>query len=536
MRRAIMTAAVIVGSLVAEASAQETVFSGRVTDATTGEAIPARIYIESTKSGLWYFAESADPAGRAVRYRKQRGRSSSENHVTLSAHPFQVELEHGEYLVTVERGKEYRPWQATVVVKGKPIRREIKLHRWIDMAKRGWYSGDTHVHRTLSELPLVVKTEQVNVAFPLTDWITVARRPPDEATAPGKLIRVDKTHVIYPRNTEYEIFSINRKPHVLGAVLLLGHKTRFKKGVPPVGPIAEQTHREGGLIDLEKHSWPWSMVLVPTMKVDLYQLLNNHAWRTNFAMRNWYTGFGPEYMKLQKNDRGWTEWGWVDFGLQNYYALLNCGFPLMPSAGTASGVHPVPLGFSRVYVHLPKGFSYDQWMKGLAAGRTFVTNGPMLFVEFNGKPPGSRVNVTGKQKTSCHIVGTAEGAQPIDRIEIIVNGRVVKKILPGVEKTKQGGYVATLDETINIAGSSWIAVRCHEKHVEQRVRIAHTAPVFFDDKNRPLRPRREEIDYLISRVEQELLRNKLVLTKPELAEIEQALDVYKKIRAKAKTK
>ena len=45
-----------------------------------------------------------------------------------------------------------------------------------------------------------------------------------------------------------------------------------------------------------------------------------------------------------------NERGWLDFTFQNYYLLLNCGFRLRPTGGTASGVHPVPLGFGRVYV------------------------------------------------------------------------------------------------------------------------------------------------------------------------------------------
>ena len=49
-----------------------------------------------------------------------------------------------------------------------------------------------------------------------------------------------------------------------------------------------------------------------------------------------------------------------------------------PTGGTASGVHPVPLGFGRVYVHLPGGFSYKTWVSGLNQGRSFVTTGPML--------------------------------------------------------------------------------------------------------------------------------------------------------------
>ena len=133
-------------------------------------------------------------------------------------------------------------------------------------------------------------------------------------------------------------------------------------------PIAERIHKEGGLIELDKHNWPWSMVIVPVAKVDLFELTNNHVWRTEFA----FGSFGepaPEYMKIERDRKGFTEQGWIDYGFQNYYALLNCGFRLRPTAGTASGVHPVPLGFGRVYVHCPQKFSYDAWVRGLDRGR-----------------------------------------------------------------------------------------------------------------------------------------------------------------------
>ena len=94
-------------------------------------------------------------------------------------------------------------------------------------------------------------------------------------------------------------------------------------------------------------------------------------------------------MKIERDKNGFTERGWIDYGFQNYYALLNCGFRLRPTAGTASGVHPVPLGFGRVYVHCPDGFGYDAWVRGLDRGESFVTTGPMLLVRVNGKNPGT---------------------------------------------------------------------------------------------------------------------------------------------------
>src|SRR5262249_34435773 len=145
--------------------------------------------------------------------------------------------------------------------------------------------------------------------------------------------------------------------------------------------------KEGGLIELDKHNWPWSMALVPLLKPDLYELANNHVWRAEFG----FPAFGEpaaEHMKVERDAKGFTERGWIDYGVQNYYPLLGCGFRWRPTAGTASGVHPVPLGFGRVYVRCPDGFGYEAWVRGLDQGRSFVTTGPMLLVQLNGQDPG----------------------------------------------------------------------------------------------------------------------------------------------------
>src|SRR5262249_6959195 len=208
----------------------------------------------------------------------------------------------------------------------------------------------------------------------------------------------------------YEIFRVNKKAHTLGAFFVLNHRTLLDTGVPPARPIAEKMHQEGALIELDKHNWPWTMMLVPVMRPDLYELTNNHVWRTEFAFKD----FGEpaaEYMKIERGRKDWTERGWIDYGLQNYYALLNCGFRLRPTAGTAAGVHPVPLGFGRVYVHLPEGFSFDRWFAGLGAGRSFVTTGPMLFATVNDQQPGKSFETA--EGGTYRIRGRAIRGQPL---------------------------------------------------------------------------------------------------------------------------
>jgi len=504
-----------------------------VVDAESGRALPVRVYARSS-DGRWLFARSAAPDGSAITYDKQRFTQCVEKHTTVSAHPFLIDAPTGELALRIERGKEYLPVDRTVQVAPGAGPVKIDLKRWIDMAARGWYSGDTHVHRSVEELPNLLLAEDLNVGLPLTYWVTTSHTPPGGKEGFGAGVKpepiyVDPTHVIYPVNTEYEIFRVAERRHTLGAVFALGHKTPFPMGVPPVGPFAERAREEGAILDLDKHSWPWSLMLVPVIRVDLFELANNHCWRTEFGFRQWTIDTVPDYMKLERDERGLSERGWIDFGLQTYYALLNCGFSMRPSAGTASGVHPVPLGFGRVYVHLPDGFTYEKWMEGLAAGRSFVTTGPMLMIEVDGRPPGATIRQESSNPAKYRITGTAIAARPLEPIEIVVGGRVVERVAAANRPAPRGGCHSPIDTRIDVAESTWIAVRVFEDRLDGRVRFAHSSPVHVEVPGKRPRPRRKEIEYLVGRMKEELDRNRGVLRPDELAEYEKALSAYQRL-------
>ena len=510
-----------------------------VVDIDSGLPLACRVYVRSP-DGRWLFARSASEQGSAVTYDKQRLDHSLERHTTVSAHPFVFDVSPGRYTITVERGKEYLPATKTVDVGADGQELTIGLRRWVDMADLGWYSGDTHVHRSLEELPNIMLAEDVNVSFPLTYWVTVSDTSPEggdkntEVGAAREPIYVDPTHVIYPINTEYEIGRVGRQRHTLGAVFVLGHKTPLKLGAPPVGPIAAEARRQGALLDLDKHSWPWSLMLVPVMDVDLFELSNNHVWRTEFAFRRWTLDAVADYMQLDADEGGLTEWGWIDFGLKTYYALLDCGFRMRPTAGTASGVHPVPLGFGRVYVKLDGPFSYERWMEGLDAGRSFVTTGPMLTLKIDGRMPGSTIQAAGRAVRSCPISGMAQSDNRLKAIEIIVNGEVVERVKAANRQTDGRSYQCPFETAVDLDGSCWIAVRVLEDRADGRVRFAHSSPVHVEVADEPLRPRREEVDYLVGRMSEELERNRDVLAPEALDEYRRALDVYENLRATAR--
>jgi hypothetical protein len=508
---------------------------GEVIDVTTRRAIPARLYVRSD-DGAWHFARSASASGSAIRYDRQRPNTESiERHTTLSAHPFRLELPPGRYTFTVERGKEYLPETRVVAVHANISQLSFALRRWVNMAEAGWYSGDTHVHRPPAELANVMLAEDVNVALPLMDWTTQSQVPPtaDPRSLGGSLgndvVAVDATHAWSARNTEYEIFRTNNREHRLGAFFVLNHRTRFDRPLFPIRDVIKQAREEGALIDLEKHNWPWTIAMVPVLKADVIELANNHHWQTEYAVKNWAVP-APAWMKLAGTGTD-TERDWTHYGLHTYYALLNSGFRLAPTAGSANGVHPVPLGFSRVYVVLDEPFRYDAWIRGLAAGHSFVTTGPMLRAKVDGRWPGARF-AAGTKPARHHLQCEIRSEQPLESIELIVNGEIAHRFEPA-NTPEAGAFSSQVGTHYQPEGTSWLAWRCFEKRPGGRMRFAHTGPWYFDVAGAPLRPRRVVAEWLVDRVKDEIARSRDIVPREFLAEYERALALYEGLAATA---
>ncbi len=521
---------------ISPASVQGTEVTGSVVDAGTGSALPCRLYVQNTDTRAWHFATSTDSAGTAVEYRKQIGATPSvEMHTTLSASRFQLLLEPGTYRVRAEHGKEFVPAETEITVGTAPSEFQLTLHRFANMPQRGWYSGDTHVHRTMADLPNLVLAEDLNVALPLNYWVRDSTEIPS-ASGPAmeaKPICVDATHVIYPINTEYEIFSVDGKRHTQGAVFVLNHRTPLNLPTPPSLPVAEEARRQGAILDLDKHSWAWSMMIVPVMNVDLFELSNNHNWRTQFGFPQWTFENAPDWPEIERNEAGFTDLGWTEFAMQTYYALLNCGFRMRVTGGTGSGVHPVPLGHGRVYVHTGEEFSYKKWMEHLNAGHSFVTTGPLIDVRFNQQLPGTTWSDDSAEHT-IEVRGSILTANPLRCIEIIRNGETAQSLTIEPERTSEGAWKYAIDVSETLRGSGWLAVRCFEKLPDAKVSFAHTNPVFVDVLNTPLVPRRRDAEFFVQRMDEEIARNTGFLPDESLAEYRKAKAIYEAVLERAK--
>lgn len=501
----------------------------QVSDEATRQPLAARVYVRSA-AGQWFFAEPGGPQSRVIRYEKQNwiNANSQEFHTSVSAHPCRLRLPPGSYTLSVEHGKEYSTFtrEFTVGDSEDVIMLDATLKRWVNMAERGWYSGDTHVHRPVAQLAVPMLADDVNVALPMTYWTTRSDRSAadgdrtdrHDASLPARLIEVDKSHVIWPKNTEWEIFSVDGKNHTLGALFALNQKSAFPVSIPSVKPIIEQVDQENALLDMDKHDWPFALVLPPMLgKRVLFELANNHMWRTEFAFSKWST---PAADWMNQSAQGGTERDWIEYTHHTYWCLLSAGYRLLPTAGTATGVHPVPIGYGRVYVNVPGPFDYAKWIEGLRAGRSFVTTGPMLVL----KRSGNRIEAQILSDT------------PIEEVQWIVNGAIDKQVIPAISPKFQENVQATfelnLDKEFNFAETSWVAVRVWQRTKDGRLQFAHSAPEWFEVEGKPIRPSEAQQQFLIRRMEQENQRSQAILSKDAQTEYAEALEQYRQLKSK----
>src|SRR5262249_19025341 len=154
--------------------------------------------------------------------------------------------------------------------------------------------------------------------------------------------------------------------------------------------------------------------------------------------------------------------------------------------------------------------------------------GRRRLVRLDGPDPGHRFVPADPGAREYRLRGSAIGAMPLGRIEVVINGEVARTIKP-VNRETGRAYESPIDEALTLDGTSWVAVRCFEDRPDGRVRFAHSGPFHVDVAARPLRPRRAQAEYLVHRVQVQIDRSAGVLPQPALDEYRQALGIYRKL-------
>ena len=352
--------------------------------------------------------------------------------------------------VRAYHGFEYRVADAPIPEDGRV---ELELSRWINMAERGWYSGQTHIHTTdvgmpvpfTDHWPLVARGEDIGVTNILTlkgEWTSHALYANEY---PMGLVpwASDERHVI-AYGEEYR-----NNPY--GHACLLGLHELLE-------PISS-----GALGELGGPDYPPNLFVLDAALAQGAATVGAH--------------FGGSILDDEPIATPWPSTGFempVDVALGRlqvaevygnagerdvWYRLLNCGFELAATAGPDWVIKDTP----RTYVFLgEEPLSFGAWTEGLRLGRSFVTQGPMLFFEVEGQRPGARLHFAERPR-ALHVRASALMPDQSLPVEIVVNGEVVAT---GVD----------LSTAIELEDSAWIAARTEN---------AHSNPVYVTLGGRP---------------------------------------------------
>ncbi len=374
-----------------------------------------------------------------------------------------LEVEAGRYRIVAERGTEHERVERTVEATGAGAAVRVQVKPWIRMNERGWWSGDMHVHRPLEDSEALVQAEDLNLGVVFTMW-NRQNLWAGKALPSSPVKRIDASHTITVMNAEDErgggAWMLHHLREPLGLETVVPAAQKVTESWTPAGIEFVRKARAGRgplfpWFDSEKPIWWEAPVMMALEAPDSLGLMHNHFHQYGM-MANEAWGRARDTAKFPEQA------GFAEYSLQLIYRYWNLGLRIPPSAGSASGVLPNPVGYNRMYVRLGDGFDLERWYEGVRARKLFVTNGPMLFFE-------TRV-------TAGRLRGTIEAVarEPIDRCEIVVNGEIVWRRAANGNRLR-----AEID--VDAAKHSWAAARCYLK-TTQTVRMAHSAPIDLPGK------------------------------------------------------
>lgn len=158
-----------------------------------------------------------------------------------------------------------------------------------------------------------------------------------------------------------------------------------------------------------------------------------------------------------------------------YYRFLNIGLKVPFSTGTDWFIYD----FSRVYARMDEPLNERNWLAALEAGRTFITNGPLL--KLNAGPHHIGDTIKLDHPTSLIITGHAAGRGDFGQIELIHNGTVIQT---AASHAKDGHFEADVSFPLQVTESGWIALRVADgsetRNEMGELIFGHTSPIYFE--------------------------------------------------------
>jgi hypothetical protein len=443
-----------------------------------GRPLAARISV-TTAEGRGYAPDDAWRHADEAFDRSDRQFEYPYFHSTGSA---ELMVPAGRIHVEVWRGPEYRVFRADVrVPTGRRITQRIVLERLDNLPARGWWSGDVHVHmnyggayrNTPAHLAFQARAEDLHVVENLI--VNKEQRIPDIA-----YFRTDADPVSTPTFLLRHAQEFHTS--VWGHIGLLGLGSHYLlpeyAGYPNTAAaslaltnavVADLAHAQDALVGYV-HPFDTRPDPADTTAPLVYEL------PVDVALGK------VDYLEVM---------GYSDHLITSeiWYRLLNCGFRVPAAAGTDAFPNFAslrgPPGLVRVFVQSGAKLDHGRWLAGLRAGRTFVTNAPLLEFSLAGHAIGDEISIPAAVHQLKAVVRLRSNV-PVDHLEIIGNGKVAATI-----PLRHDGMAAQDTVSIPVTGSGWYVLRAYSDRAKTPVLdlypFASTSPIYVRVGDKPLR-------------------------------------------------
>lgn len=441
------------------------ILTAQILDANTGDRLEARVQV-------------LGPGGNTLAPKDAMWKVGPGEPFFYSDGEFSLDVPRGRVQITAERGTEFVPWRHTVEVeKSGTIALDVLLDRWSDLPERGWHPGNTHLHYSEKEQDpdRRLRYDSRVEGLRMTAVSILKRWEVPYATnkfPPGMLNEFTDTHH-YVQSGEETRHNDGPYSYGYGHVMLLNIRNvvgplsrgllvdAFDPDYPPLSYACDDAKRQGGVVIWCHNGLGMEAPVAAGLgKVDAINLFDPY---------------------------------WKDVEYDLWYGMLNCGIKLPASTGSDWFV----CSANRVYARAGVDFKYENWLQALREGRTFITNGPALYVTVNEIEPGSTIVADPGDSVEVEVAWLSHYA--VERVEIIMNGEVVAaRSLPqsdviqswtssqpdrqgrGIGEPADDAHTGILTVEIPVSYDGWISARlCSGVRDSFKQAIwAHSSPVY----------------------------------------------------------
>ncbi|HYV17742.1 MAG TPA: CehA/McbA family metallohydrolase [Verrucomicrobiae bacterium] len=417
-----------------------------------GRPIPARVSVMGedgrffAPDDAWRHADEAFVRGES---RFEYGYFHARGSATLSLAP-------GTYRVEVSRGPEFKVHRSDVTIQaGATLQHRATLERLKDMPAAGWRSADLHVHMNYcgnyrndpKHLAFQADAEGLNLIedlivnkeqrFPDISYFSPL---PDPASTPNVLIvHGQEFHTSYWGHTAL----LGLDDHLI----LPGYSAYANT------PAASPYPHNAAVFDLAHQQKALTGYVHPfDTRPDPYKMDEPLAYEM------------PADAVLGKMDY-FEVMGFSDHLITSeiWYRLLNLGLRIPAGAGTDAMANYAslrgPVGLVRVFVQTGPRFDHPTFLAGLKAGKTFVSNAPLLDLGVRSdrsgafRGPGSEFRLAaGRRNLEARV--DVRSPVPLDHVELVANGQVVGTVPLAADRMSARGSVTVPFET-----SGWLLLR-----------------------------------------------------------------------------